>query len=95
VPVTVDPSHVHNRYHEYQNQIEAADVEDVQLAALKADREAAEAAAALASAKSTTQNKIVAQSQIEDERTIEASKQSEILNQPAQNSNNLSNLISD
>jgi hypothetical protein len=95
VPITVDPSHVHNRYHEYQKQIEAADVEDARLAALEADREAVEAAAAaLASAKSITQNEIVAQSHIEDERTIEAGRQSKILNQPAQNSKNLSNLIS-
>jgi hypothetical protein len=95
VPITVNPSHVYSRYHEYQKQIEAADVEDARLAALEADLKAAEAAAAaLASAKYITQNKIVAQSYIEDERTIEAGRQSEILNQPAQNSNNLSNLIS-
>ena len=95
VPITVDPSHVCSRYHEYQKQIEAADVEDARLAALEADQEAAEAvSAALVSAISITQNKIVAQSYIEDERTIEAGRQSEILNQPAQNSSNLSNLIS-
>lgn len=76
VPITVDPSHIYSRYHGYQKQIEAADVEDARLSALEADQEAAEAAAAaLASAKSLTQNKIVAQFYIENERTIEAGRQ--------------------
>lgn len=96
VPTNEDPSHVYNRYHEYQKQIEAADAEHARLAALKAEREVAEdaAAAALASANAVSQTENAARSQLESQRAHEASGQLATMNHPAPNPNDLSNLTS-
>jgi prefoldin subunit 5 len=79
----VDPSHVYNRYHEYQKQIEAIEAELARLAVLKAERGAADAAAAtLASAKAVSQTMSAACSQLENGRSHEVGANLETLNRP-------------
>jgi len=81
MPMTMDPSHVYNRYHEYQKHIEAADAELARLAVLKAERETADApAAALASAKAVSQTINAAHSQLENGRSHEVGANLETLN---------------
>lgn len=78
-----------------QKQIEAADTEHGRLAALKAEREVAEAAAAaLASANAVSQTENATRSQLESQRAHEAGGQLETPNHPAPNPNDLSNLTS-